>query len=685
MTERDHKDPMFTFDLPPSLTLRYLVGVVGLVGLVVLVGAGSCGGGDTAPGTDPSVTIAVDFTSTNFPPLLRKFGYNEEWTEEDAADQAAITAAAAVNAPMIAGLIETKTTSAQGTLASTMSVGGTARLPVFYRDGGGVVQARLDENLASLRSPLKAQGMQNFLQLAGTPEPFIVDSSLTAPPGGNWYPLPLESDFAELGQAFGRLAAVVAADGVPTVFAFWQEPDHTISGNLNRGPSLRKYVHFYRQAALSVKQQDRDFMVAAAQQNSSAGLNGSGAVDGADYLTFVNELLSDEAANGPLPLDVITLQNYKGESSAEILGNARVAYSPDRFNLAPVVMNEFDYGKTGGSITFQEAYDSPDGLIAFLDLLELLSDQSDLDGVMLVRSLAAQTVLASWPLRALGSMSELRRVPSVTGSGGPMVSVLASGDAATAGLIAWNHDTADQSVDLDLRGLSPSLVGQDLVVEVLTTGVPVVLPPVTTTDATVIRGIVLPGHAMLFAHVASLGPQTPSFSQARWSRSLQWCDRQGVSAPTGQGHVDGRTGSLIVGVQDATGVGLAALVLKDVPATGYAPTLALAMSGVTASAVVTVRAEYLAGDATLETIELADPRFSSVAPWQALAQWPNATGAVAITHPSSLDDQAVVTLPIGLDAPAGWASADGGRRRVRLSVLVAGSAVPAIVRATLRD
>ncbi len=102
--------------------------------------------------------VVVDFASTEFPPSVRKLGFNAQWNESEPADFEAIRSAAESAAPIAGGLVETKY-GPSDILGATSTVGPA---PLFFRTSGMVV-TRADADLTALRQAVKAGGLINLL------------------------------------------------------------------------------------------------------------------------------------------------------------------------------------------------------------------------------------------------------------------------------------------------------------------------------------------------------------------------------------------------------------------------------------------------------------------------------------------------------------------------------------------
>lgn len=629
----------------------------------------------------PTVTVVVDFASTAFPPSVRKLGVNAQWNESNPTDFTAIDVASAIGAPMVAGLVETK-------YGPSDVPGPTSTLgpdPLFFRDGGNV-ETRTDADLTALRAAVRDGGMINLLQLAGTPTTdgvFAVDGKLEAPSNGNFYPMP--EDATELAEAFAAFAKTLASsDHAPTLFCFWQEPDHTLGANLTREQSLARYLDFYAAVGPALRAVDRDFMVAGVQQNASAGLSGGGKIDGADYGTWTGMLLGREATDGVrYPLDYVTLQNYKGDRTLEIVQNTRVAYADERFQLAPILFNEWDLDK---GADFDTSYDSPARLVAFAARMGAIYDQPDVAYALLMRNLFAQSPLAFPIVEWLCGMSPFRRVLAL-GDAAEGLAGIASGDDASLAILVWNDGEGDRPVTFDLQRMSPALVasGGAITIETLSRGAPesTRTVPLTSTELA-LDPVVVPRGGVVMVRVGSDVPQS-AIRQARYARDRRWVGRRADgSPPRGMGHFDVRDGSLVVAVDGEGGVGVCGVVLADLPAVGAVLGAAIGTSGelTSPSAFLALRVDYLEGNATTKTVWIRDSVVGAIAMPPMLPGWPPA-GPAETTSAELVAGR--VTFPVGAEAPASWSTADAGARRIEVSLWLAGAEGPATVRARLDD
>ena len=127
---------------------------------------------------------------------------------------------------------------------------------------------------------------------------------------------------------------------------------------------------------------------------------------------------------------------------------------------------------------------------------------------------------------------------------------------------------------------------------------------------------------------------------------------------------------------DETGIGLAGVVLSDLPTDlSYLLEAKLTTSGLPASSedgVLGLRLDYLDRNRSLSTeYFLANDHYGS--------QRPSRTSSFWVSSPENplekrvhLSDGLFLTLPIGALAPGDWATADDGRRRILVTLLLRG-------------
>ena len=661
-------------------------------------------------GSQPRLTVELNRAS--FPATVTKFGFNAEWTQSNAADRRAIDKAGEAGVPMVAGLMEIDYLRDDW----NFSKGSTLDAPLFYKSEDKVL-TQSDPDLDKLRKKVADHGMINLLQLAGTPTRngvFSTDATLENTvtykddfkhKHGNWYPLPRvgeETDALALAYASLTRSIREATPGLPTWWAFWQEPDHTIGKNLGKDQSKRRYLDFFGKTADAIKAGNPDAVIIGIQQNSSTGLNGGkGVIDGADYLHFTEKvLLPFEEANRSsriIPYDYVSIQNYKAHRTLEIVKNARIAYRNPRFGSMPILINECDFRKKPGWVekSFAERYDSPAGLMEVMEILKVMLDQPDVAYALLMRNLFSYTVNEQ-PERyttgyhALNWINELpahRRPLRLTGPGSEVLRAVAASDSSQARVIVWNTSSETRSLKIDLRDLAPALAGKDLIVHTMGGGRPQSSKgQVAASPLTRVATLQVPGHGIVKLEIGN-PPPPPGLSKARYARHYAWVPRTGTEEPpAGQGHYQIKENSLVASTADKSGIGLAGVVLSDVPTdSDYLLVADLTASGLPSSStegVLALRLDYLDRDRSLLTEYFLAEDHRGTKRLEDVPFWVSSQEAFEFTGP--IADGLSVPLFTPMLAPPGWATADNGRRRILVSLLLRGVG-PATVVAKLTE
>ena len=695
--------------------------------------SGTSDSGTSDSGTsDSGPPVVIDFqqTSAQFPPTVNKIGFNSFWnsTSNDSNfDAWTIRRSAKYRAPMISGLIEPKSllnlpdagpdayeewdgdkTAAQLEAQSCALWQPGSANALFY-DNAGVIQARKpsDPDLVALRDLAQAQGLITFLQISGTPgiptpnprtSRFNGLFNLAGEPttGGNWYPLPVASEIPVLAHAFGTLPDALGYSA-PTLYAFWQEPSHTLDESIGATASIARYAGFYSQLSNELVTQCRwqRCPVAGAQLNSNDG--DFSPPDGFRYKTFVDELVARRAANPALemPLDYFTIQNYAAQWNDNIVRNSRIALGTG-FDWTPVLMNEWDYcvnsrpqdGCTSALSSFSERYDGPEALAALRWLVDSI-DRPDISHVLLrekvLRDRDKTTGADSYPwtqvpVLFLASMTEFRRPAR---SGFAQIPMVAAGDDDQLRILLWNDGNVSRTLPLTLRNIPATLVGQVLSVKRISKAIrDAVCPaPSDVMDAnhevtcwqdaaspTVIAGATLstsftiaPREAVMIFAGAPPAYTSTLFSD-HFVRSSQLVKRDGTAAaPLGMAHFDPRTGSLTAAVQSG-GTAVGKVTLKNITDTLKLSTRLASMGAPSATTIAGVRVDYLdANKLAIKSVFYRDSRWTTGAtPWTML-QWPptaahselstNLCGTVC-TNGGGTN----VTLDLLSAAPTGWAA-----------------------------
>lgn len=700
--------------------------------------------------------LVVDFgpDSALFPPWVNKIGFNSFWNSADNnhdLDAWTIARSAKYRVPLISGLVEPKSlvrlpAGDNGTPAYTDAYeeyvgkltpreldaqacslweqGGDYSGTLFHDDGNGGVEARkpTDADLALLRETVRENGMLNFLQIAGTPGTALpyadgFDNGLftltgTPPTGANWYPLPDRSAFPRLAHAFGTLPGALGYD-THTIYAFWQEPAHTIDEDLSWSDSVDLYTDFYAQVAVEIEANCRRLScpMAGAQMNS---LNGRGAsADGGRYARFMDGLRAQrENSDAEIPLDWFTLQDYSSHLDAEIFPNARVALGTDA-NWTPILVNEWDYcvndaeedAFCDGVGAFGERFDGPSSWKA-LHRLKFTVEQPDVSHVLLretvLRDRAGDETVHPWtqvPILFMAAMSELRRpVDGDTDN----VPVIASGDDDQLTMLMWNEGEDPKTRRITLQGISPSLVGDALHVKRFSDAIrdancpgrdvmnaehePDCWDDVFTTELTIDQTelatpelVVAPGEVVLiFAGTPPV--YGSSVFDENYLRSYAYVARDGSGdAPDGMAQFDPRTGSLTAGVR-AGGIGLGRVVLADAPATLTFTTRFAAQGEPGRATVAGVRVDWLDRDQNpVKSVFFRDDRWTGGTIDWTDVEWAAAPGPVEVVDTPMDGTTPVVSLDIDRYAPAGWTV----HRDIDVGVVLAGAGTDATYRVDL--
>lgn len=705
-----------------------------------------------AGASDASViVVSIDFaeTSAAFPPTVNKIGFNSFWnsTSNDGDyDAWTIRRSARYRAPMISGLLEPKQLTqlpnpgpnVQADLyeefnseltavdldaqqSSLWSPGFTS--PLFFADAG-VVWARRpsDSDLLAIRAIAKSAGLITFLQIAGTPgTPSSIPSTtrftglfnLEGAPttGGNWYPLPVAAEYPMLAHAFGSLPDALGYSE-PTMYAFWQEPSHTLDESIGARVSVDRYTNFYAALGSEFLAQCRwqHCPLVGAQLNAN---DGDGPHDGQRYKWFVDGVKAASVDAGvALPLDALTVQNYAAQWDDNIMANTRVALG-NSFPWTPVLMNEWDYcvntragdGCTAALSSFSERYEGTKALAA-LDWLVDSIDRPDVSHVLLREKVlqekdrTAGTTFFPWtqvPILFLASMSEFRR-PATTGLA--TVPIVASGDADQVRILLWNKGAQTRRFSLSLRNLDPALVDQTLFVKKISKALrDVACPaPADVMDAnhtitcwqdavapvSFAGGLLAtepfdlaPGEAaMVFAGTPPVYAST-SFAD-HFVRAAVLVKRDGSeAAPLGQSHFDPRTGSVTLGVRSG-GLAAARVTLKNLAGDTLTLSTRVASMGAASSTLVAgVRIDYLdTNHRVAKSVFFRDARWAvATADWAAF-EWPPLPVPSEVVTPLANGD---VTLDLAAPAPPGWSQV----RDVMVGVVLAGATADTTYRVDL--
>ncbi|MDP1921222.1 MAG: hypothetical protein Q8L14_33585 [Myxococcales bacterium] len=684
----------------------------------------------------PPVLIDFQATSSVFPPSVNKIGFNSFWnstSNDNNLDAWTIRRSAAHRAPMIAGLIEPKSLlnlpdagpdsyeewggdrSAAQLDAESCSLWQPGFASALFTADAGVVQARTpsDPDLLSIRALAQSEGLITFLQISGTPGLptaiprttrfnglFTLDGAATT--GGNWYPLPIAGEIPALARAFGTLPDALGY-AAPTIYAFWQEPSHTLDENVSAAVSINRYTSFYSQVSNELFTQCRwqRCPMAGAQLNSNDG--DFIPTDGGRYKLFIDALLARRAASPTMemPLDHFTIQNYSAQWNDNIIANSRLALGT-RFPWTPVMMNEWDYcvntrmgdGCAGaGGVT--QRYDAAGSLTALRWLVDSI-DRPDVSHVLLRETVLqdkdGSTGARSYPwtqvpILFLASMSEFRR-PARTGYG--TVPIIATGDDDQLRILMWNEGSVTRTIPLELRNVPVSLNAQLVSVKkfskqirdancpnpadvmnashVVTCWQDATAPVAISGSTVKVTFSIAPDEAvMVFAGAPP--PFGSVLFDTHYVRSADFVKRDGTAAdPLSLSHFDPRTGSVTVAIRSG-GDAAERLTLRNVPNTLTFSTRFASMGAPSPSTVAGLRVDYLdVNKVPIKTVFFRDNRWTTATATWSQFEWPVVAGATEV--PTDLTG-ANRTLTLATHAPAAWAG------DVVLGVVLSGAATDA--------
>jgi hypothetical protein len=176
--------------------------------------------------------------------------------------------------------------------------------------------------------------------------------------------------------------------------------------------------------------------------------------------------------------------------------------------------------------------------------------------------------------------------------------------------------------------------------------------------------------------------------KARYARHYAWVPRTGTQAPpTGQGHYEIGKDSLVASTADNTGIGMAGVVLAGVPnKPGYSIDADLSASGLPASSAegaLVLRVDYLDQNQSLSAQYYLAGSHKGASRLDGIPFWV-APAINTSENKVRMADGVTIRLPVGQSIPEGWASADGGQRRILVSLVLCGIG-PATVVARLSD
>ena len=679
-------------------------------------------------------TITVDFNQSAYPPIMNKWGYNSYWNESGTAEFDEVNVAGSFGMQMAGGLVE----------INQQEVGET--VPQIFTRPNSTIQVNLQSDYQQLRSTLKSNAMVQFTQFCGTPmemfespkyqQPlpdsypnifpnllydYYLQSSTPGDPndykyrwssafggGGNSYPLPDLTGMDEYADAWADYAEqMYAQDKQAQIFGFWQEPTHTIVSKMGvefdgaangQVVNLNHFLDFYTRAALAIKAKNPDFMLAGFQLNDYNATNLKIELENGQMGTWaewiLEEYLRRENSNSiEYPLDFFALQAFSDEHTPTVIDRLRMALKNERFNKTPVILNRYKNKLADGSNGNSLLYNTSEGISDWLDNIELIYNAPDISYLLV--SSWKKVVANSWMWNdvadMLGQMHANRKQVSTPGSLTGKVKSLVSGDDDGISAILWNTTTATEQFTFNMDNIPASLQqGTQLKVYSLENNSRMTLESTTAISGSGFnKQLSLSAYGVKFLKVEG-SPETLSLANATYAKHEIYVDRYETNPtqmPDGVGHYDVQSSKLIVGTNVA-GVdvaGLSGVILRDLPSANYgirAKINSFALPAPSNSTKLGLRVDYLDGDNTLKTVQYhssdygASGHFTNI-DWRAKVD--------LLKIPSDFSNNGFVEMNISGNAPAAWANADNGARRVQVSLLLRDAQAGSVVSATLDD
>lgn len=695
-------------------------------------------------------TLTINCAAAEFPPLVQKFHGGSffiaadndavDWIDHDGELQMPVYRANMRDCRENYALNKSSSTY----IGNDPAVASNPR-GLLYLDGTNVMP-NFDRSLDSLRARVAGHDMIHYIRWDGVPymATLVEDGLFRSPimqggkdPDGDYSPPPHEDDRLKFTQAIGDFAAHLNANESefrPTIWSFWQEPDHTLGDpsvaygvvgmditEEEKQQNVRMLVRdMYRHLAKEVRAADPDYRISGIAMNSSAAEWSVGNYDpngpriGGGRLghTLDEWVIQEDLHDETYPLDYFSLQLYQGDDMEEFhIPNSRYAmknlmsilhpaYS-NRFDRTPVFVTEYNYVKLTDEWAADIKYNLDDA--KFREVTEnwvYMLSQPDIAYATLQAVPHENLNYRSrrW-LEAYADMPELR-VAAATSS--PHISAMASVDEEL-GFYAflWNPTGVATShvVQVESSGFdSASAVFYRCALDgsnngiwqakpavpagtnrwLLTMGANEIVFMANTGDPAYFPGDRVRSRKVLSANYGSHNVLVPRVN----GQETDQFGRPVPPRPKGMGHYDQINGRLIVGTENATGVGLAGVVLRDV-ADDYLLRLDFDALGVSSAGTLKLRLDYMDGETALKTVEIDEASFAGTAGFGNVNWF--APAASVVSENWNFFDGGAVMLPVGSWQPAGWASADSGRRRVRISLFMAGMPIATSVVASLSD
>ncbi|VGO13299.1 hypothetical protein PDESU_01855 [Pontiella desulfatans] len=615
---------------------------------------------------------------------------------------------------------------------------------LLYLDGTHVLP-NFDLSLDALRAQMAGYDMIHYIRWDGAPYMATLadDGLFRSPifqggkdPDGDSSPPPHADDRLRFTQAIGDFAAHLNANESefrPTIWSFWQEPDHTLGDpgvpygvegmdltEEEKQQNIRMFVRdMYRHLALEVRAADPDYRVSGIAQNSSAAewdltnydQNGPRIGGGRLGHTLDEWVMQEKLHDETYPLDYFSLQLYQGNDMEQFhIPNSRYAlknlmsvlhpaYS-NRFDRTPVFITEYNYVKQDDEWSAEIKYNLDDA--KFREVTEnwvYILSQPDIAYATLqdVPHDFMPYRCRRW-LEAYADMPEMRVAAD---SSSAHINTLASYDP-DLGLYAfiWNPSGVATShvVQVDNCGFDPgdtvfyrcALDGSDNGIWqaktampagtgrwVLTTATNEIVFMANTGDPNYFPGDRTRSRKVLSANYGSHAVLVPRIN----AQEIDPFGRPVPPRPKGMGHYDQINGRLTVGTDGASGVGLAGVVLRDVT-DDYLLRLDLESLGISSGS-LRIRIDYLDGEDAVKSVTINEAALGGSSTFGDVNWF--AEAAASVSKGWNFLAGGSVLLPLGDWKPAGWATAGSGRRRVRISLFLADVPGKAVLTAALSD
>ncbi|AQQ09186.1 Immunoglobulin I-set domain protein [Sedimentisphaera cyanobacteriorum] len=561
------------------------------------------------------------------------------------------------------------------------------------------------------------------------------------PKPSDYNPPSAQADRPLFAQKMGELIEKMhdnEPDFVPTIWSFWQEVEHCLGDptpwdNLTAADkmnNLEMFINdFYGNLVPLIKDIDPDYKIAGIQQNSAMSewssfnlisdygtIGGSGLGNAAHFWAEMEEQNARE-----YPFDYLTIQSYRGTNipshhipnSRFALKNLMAELHPEkinRFNKTSIFINEAKYYKTKppeSSIAeikwLLDLADIPE--LAYVSLNVMLRDYNQEPRVRFLEvynampegRLAAQN---SSPLNCLASFQPADGFYAFfcndSGSAGSAdITLNNAGLTASDEAAFWklDYDSTDMyapsfwtakndAVRIDENTWQmPYEAGEIIFMAV--NGSPEIYPgqnyyqlspesSLALRESKIQRGV-YSCHDMYV-------PRKNDMTSSKWGYLTP-------PEPEGMGYFDQQQGRMILGVKNDSGAGCASVNLREVPEHNYFVKADFSGVGLPSplpqDSSLMLRLDYLSGEEAVESHIIADSSAGNPLSFDDIGWF--APGDAVYSSTSDIWNQREFILPVSSWQPAGWAEADGGLRRIRISLLLAGLSEPAALMCDFDD